>query len=104
MNRLHLELYPDISEPMHTRYGNIRRKLEDIIIIGLCTVICGGEDFADMEAFSKSRQEYLAKFALNLVSQVQYKRISKKRLLFRAALEPTFFLDIFFPASVTPQK
>ena len=51
-----------ISEPRRTRYGNIRHKLEDIIIIGLCTVICGGEDFADMEAFGKSRQDYLAKF------------------------------------------
>ncbi|MDE5736852.1 MAG: ISAs1 family transposase [Oscillospiraceae bacterium] len=28
----------------------------------MCTVICGGEDFGDMEAFGKSRQEYLAKF------------------------------------------
>lgn len=27
-----------------------------------CTVICGGEDFADMEAFGKSRREYPAKF------------------------------------------
>lgn len=52
----------NIQEPRRTRYGNIRHKLEDIIIIGLCTVICGGEDFADMEAFGKSRQEYLAKF------------------------------------------
>ena len=45
-----------------TRYGNVRHKLEDIIIIGLCTLICGGEDFADMEEFGKSRQKYLAKF------------------------------------------
>lgn len=52
----------NISEPRRTGYGNIRHKLEDIIIIGLCTVICGGEDFADMEAFGKSRREYLAKF------------------------------------------
>lgn len=51
-----------VSEPRRTGYGNIRHKLEDIIIIGLCTVICGGEDFADMEAFGKSRREYLAKF------------------------------------------
>lgn len=47
----------NIQEPRRTRYGNIRHKLEDIIIIGLCTIICGGEDFADMEAFGKSRQE-----------------------------------------------
>lgn len=52
----------NIQEPRRTRYGNVRHKLEDIIIIGLCTLICGGEDFADMEAFGKSRQKYLAKF------------------------------------------
>ena len=52
----------NISEPRRTRYGNIRHKLEDIIIIGLCTVICGGEDFVDMEEFGKSRKEFLAKF------------------------------------------
>lgn len=47
----------------------------------------------------------MRKTALNLVSQAQYKRISKKRLMFRAALEPTLFLEILFnPASVTPQK
>lgn len=52
----------NIKELRRTGYGNIRHKLEDIIIIGLCTVICGGEDFADMEAFGKSRQKYLMKF------------------------------------------
>lgn len=47
----------------------------------------------------------LRKTALNLVSQAQYKRISKKRLMFRATLEPTLFLDILFdPSSVSPQK
>ena len=159
----------NIQEPRRTRYGNIWNKLEDIIIIGLCTIICRGEDFADMEAFGKSRQEQIAengeireftryfitsltiletfadsvrkhwsienqlhwcldvvfredasrarkdnsplnlnvlrKTARNLVSQAQYKRISKKRLMFRAALEPTLFLDILFdPSSVSPQK
>ena len=52
----------NITEPRRTRYGNIRHKLEDIIIIGLCTVMCGGEDFSDMEEFGKTRKEYLAKF------------------------------------------
>lgn len=51
-----------INEPRRTRYGNIRHKLEDIIIIGLCTIICGEEDFVDMEEFGKSRKEDLAKF------------------------------------------
>ena len=56
------ERIKNIKEPRRTGYGNIRHKLKDIIIIGLCTVICGGEDFANMEAFGKSRQEYLTKF------------------------------------------
>ena len=44
------------------QYGNIRHKLEDIIAIGLCTVICGGEDFVDMEDFGREREEFLRKF------------------------------------------
>ncbi len=51
----------NIKEPRWTRYGHICHKLIDIII-GLCTVICGGEDFADMEEFGKTRREYLAQF------------------------------------------
>ena len=32
----------NVKEPRRTGYGNIRHKLEDIIIIGLCTVILFG--------------------------------------------------------------
>lgn len=42
----------------------------------------------------------LQKTALNLVSQVQYGRISKKRLMFKAALELGLFLKILF----SPEK
>ena len=52
----------NMTEPRRTRYGNIRHKLEDIIIIGLCTVICGGEDFTDMEEFGREREELLREF------------------------------------------
>ena len=38
----------------------------------------------------------LRKTALTLVSQAQYGRISKKRLMFKAALDPQLFLDILF--------
>ena len=38
----------------------------------------------------------LRKTALNLVSQAQYGHISKKRLMFKAALEPELFLKILF--------
>jgi len=50
-----------ISDPRR-RYGNFRHKLEDILIIGLCTIICIGEDFTDMEYFGEERQEWLRTF------------------------------------------
>ena len=34
----------EIKDPRRT-WGNLRHKLEDILIIGLCSVICQGEDF-----------------------------------------------------------
>ena len=53
------------EDPRRTERENIRHKLEDIIIIGLCTLICNGEDFADMadmEEFGKEREEWLRQF------------------------------------------
>lgn len=50
------------KEPRRVRYENIRHKLDDMIIIGLCTVICGGEDYNDMEAFGHEREEWLRTF------------------------------------------
>lgn len=52
----------NMKEPRRESYGNIRHKLEDIIIIGLCTVICGGEDFTDMEDFCEEREDFLRNF------------------------------------------
>ena len=51
-----------VEDPRRTDRGNIRHKLEDIIMIGLSTLICGGEDFSDMEEFGKEREEWLRTF------------------------------------------
>ena len=51
-----------MEDPRRTNGGHILHKLEDIIIIGLCTVVCGREDFPDMEEFGKEREEWLRKF------------------------------------------
>ena len=51
-----------VEDPRRTRRGHILHKLEDIIIIGLCTLVCNGEDFTDMEEFGKQREEWLRKF------------------------------------------
>ena len=52
----------NLIDPRRTSHGNIRHKLEDIIIIGLCAIICGGEDYADMEAFGTEREKFLRGF------------------------------------------
>ena len=55
------ERLSELTDPRR-QYGNIRHKLEDIIAIWLCTFVCGGEDFVDMEDFGKEREEFLRKF------------------------------------------
>lgn len=51
----------EITDPRRS-WGNLRHRLEDILIIGLCSVICQGEDFEDMELFGTERKEWLGKF------------------------------------------
>ena len=51
-----------LEDPRRTGKGNIRHKLEDIIIIGLCSLICNGNDFTDMEDFGEARQAWLQQF------------------------------------------
>ncbi|MDR2070563.1 MAG: ISAs1 family transposase [Treponema sp.] len=42
--------------------GNIRYKLEDILAIGLVTLVCNGQDFEDIEVFGRQRETGLRKF------------------------------------------
>ena len=51
-----------LEDPRRTNKGNIRHKLEDILIIGLCSMICNGNDFSDMEDFGTARQTWLKQF------------------------------------------
>lgn len=53
-----LEKMPDPRR----NYGNRRHKLIDIIVIALCSVICGGEGFEDMEEFGENREDWLKGF------------------------------------------
>jgi len=55
------EKVQEIEDPRR-EWGNKRHKLEDIVIIGLCSTICCGEDFVDMEEFGKDREEWLREF------------------------------------------
>ena len=56
------EALSEVKDPRRTDRGNIRHRLEDIIIIGLCTVIGNGEDFEDMEDFGKERENWFRQF------------------------------------------
>ncbi len=51
-----------IVEDPRRKWGNLRHKLEDILVIGLCSIICMGEDYEDMEIFGNERQEWLGTF------------------------------------------
>ncbi|MCL2083403.1 MAG: transposase family protein, partial [Oscillospiraceae bacterium] len=44
------------------QWGNLRHKLDEVLIIGLCSVICYGQDFEDMEDFRKDREDWLREF------------------------------------------
>jgi hypothetical protein len=50
-----------ITDPRR-QYGNLCHKLEGIPLIRLCSVICCGEGFDDMENFGKEREEWLRGF------------------------------------------
>lgn len=50
-----------VSEPRR-EWGNFRHKMIELLIISLCAVISGGEDFGDMEEFGKQRIDWLKKF------------------------------------------
>ena len=60
IQRLREEL-SGIKDPRR-KWGNKRHRPEDILIIGLCSTICCGEDFVDMEEFGKDREDWLRGF------------------------------------------
>ena len=61
IKKLKKEIETNVEDPRR-KYGNLRHKIEDIIIIGFCTIICGGQDYVDMEEFGIEREEWLRKF------------------------------------------
>ncbi len=50
-----------VSDPRGD-YGNLRHKLMSILVIGLCSTICGGTNYEDMEEFAETREEWLRTF------------------------------------------
>ena len=54
------EIFEDLEDP---RTGNAKRhELHEILVIGSCTLLCGGETCADMALFGRSKQGFLQEF------------------------------------------
>lgn len=51
------DLFTDLQDPRVE--GRCKHKLTDIVFIALCTIVCNGEDFEDMEEFGQQRIDWL---------------------------------------------
>lgn len=68
-----------------------RHKLVDILVIGLCSQLTGGETFEDMEIFGQAKQSWLETF-LELPSGIPSHDTFNRVF---SAIDPTAFLDCF---------
>jgi len=48
-----------VSDP---RRENVRHNLYEVLIIALCTLLCGGEDCSDMAVFGRAKRPFLRQF------------------------------------------
>ena len=61
--------FGDLPLPMVDRTK--RHELMDIVAIALCAVICGADNWVDIEVFGNSKRQWFARF-LNLPNGVPY--------------------------------
>ena len=54
-----ISCFSSVSDP---RQDNFRHNLYEVLLIALCTLLCGGEDCSDMEAFGRAKQPFLRQF------------------------------------------
>ena len=52
--------FADLKDPRVV--GRSAHRLIDILVIGICTVICGGDDYPAMEEFGKAKEEWFRTF------------------------------------------
>lgn len=84
-----IECFEGLPDPRVDRTR--RHKLIDIWVIGLCSVLTGGENFTDMECFGRARQEWLASF-LELPSGIPSHDTFNRVF---SALDPYAFMECF---------
>lgn len=58
-----VELAEEIKDPRR-QYGYLQHRLVTIIVIAFCAIICGAEDYEDIEEFGILRHEWLKKYVV----------------------------------------
>src|SRR5882672_8302667 len=84
-----VEHFKGLADPRVARTRE--HELIDILVIAICTLLCGGETFNDMEDFGRAKEEWFKTF-LNLRHGIP-SHDTFNRLM--AALDPEKFLDCF---------
>lgn len=96
--------FTNIDDP---RKYNIRHNLIDIITIAICALICGAENWVDVEQYGKSKYDWLKQFlqlpgaipshdtfgrVFSLLDPKQWSSVKTKKL--KAAWENSYLLKI----------
>ena len=83
------EHFRDLPDPRMKRTR--RHELIDILVIAICTLLCGGEGFNDMEDFGRAKADWFRTF-LTLPNGIPTHDTFNRVL---AALDPARFLECF---------
>jgi predicted transposase YbfD/YdcC len=84
-----VEYFEELSDPRIDRTR--QHKLVDILVIGLCSLLTGGEGFSDMEVFGKAKQgrlKTLLELPAGIPSHDTFNRVF-------SAIDPHAFLECF---------